>query len=868
MSIYKEILEWSFERPLFMRNALKRLLNKTHLDETDLDQILGILKTEIGLEKNTSEVALLSADDIPAATNQDRRYYKILSLKKPSNINALYKEANIEFAEDGLSIFFGNNGSGKSSYSRVLKKICWSRHKEIEIKPNVYTNDNSEQSIEILYTDGTKTEKFTWKVSEKAPEGLNSIYVFDNKCVDIYVNNENAIEYRPIGLDLLERLVSICGKLDKKLDLQVSLLTTQKPSLNAKYSNTAFSSWFNGIESLAEDQILSNLDFNEASKSRKSELLTILSISNPIAQITKLQQQIARFESVQTDLHDIEESMSSRRLSQTVDIKTNFNSRKNAYLIAKNGFVTTNTLNGIGSETWRLLWEAARRYANTEVHPALKQFPVATSLSTCVLCHQDLNADAKDRMLRFERFVTDETSRIFLKAEKSLTNEINRVNGIKIERTSTYNELGEAIPEFRESLESLEIYITERKKEVLAFLNAEDLITLATMQNAPKTSHLVEKEIIKLREQIDTNRALTADRKRFELELLELEAREYMNNMKDAVLSYHREAAVKHLMNQCKAKTNTRSISIKIGEIISSSAIAIQHEEFMRHLISLNPGIAHKVSIKKSKTQGGQTFLRCGFTNIQHSLSSVLSEGEQKVIALANFLSECTIEGSKNTIVFDDPITSLDQDYRESIAKKIVELAGDRQVIVLTHDLYFVRLLMDINNTTMQRETSLFGLTEHRGITGIPTDEINYLSKNTQQRIDNIKISLKEVSDLPIHKLQEKESKLESIRQRMRKLIERSVEEILVNQTIQRFSKNLNLKRNNLMNLVIVEKADIDLVLQLFGKYSVSEHDGGIETIPLQPDEAVISEDLKIFSSWRDSFNNRVKKFKEENPIK
>lgn len=288
----------------------------------------------------------------------------------------------------------------------------------------------------------------------------------------------------------------------------------------------------------------------------------------------------------------------------------------------------------------------------------------------------------------------------------------------------------------------------------------------------------------------------------------------------------------------------------------------------MKHLISLNPGIAHKVSIRKSRTQGGQTFLRCGFTNIQHSLSSVLSEGEQKVIALANFLSECTIEGSRNSIVFDDPITSLDQDYREAIAKKIVELASDRQIIVLTHDLYFVRLLMDIHSAVLQKETSLFGLIEHRGITGIPTDEISYLSKNTQQRIDNIKNLVKEVTELPINRLEERESKLDSARQRMRKLIERAVEEILVNQTIQRFSKNLNVKRNNLANLVVVEKADTDFILNLFGKYSVSEHDGGIETIPLQPDESTILVDIKAFSMWRESFSNRVKKFKEENSYK
>ena len=62
---------------------------------------------------------------------------------------------------------------------------------------------------------------------------------------------------------------------------------------------------------------------------------------------------------------------------------------------------------------------------------------------------------------------------------------------------------------------------------------------------------------------------------------------------------------------------------------------------------------------------------------------------------MANFLSECTIDGATNSLIFDDPVTSLDLDYREAIGNKITELSANRQVIVLTHDLYFVRFLMD-----------------------------------------------------------------------------------------------------------------------------------------------------------------------------
>ena len=72
-------------------------------------------------------------------------------IEKPININALFNNAKLGFEKDGLSLVFGNNGSGKSSYARVLKKLCWSRHKQIDLKPNVYTGDTTEQSVKIIF---------------------------------------------------------------------------------------------------------------------------------------------------------------------------------------------------------------------------------------------------------------------------------------------------------------------------------------------------------------------------------------------------------------------------------------------------------------------------------------------------------------------------------------------------------------------------------------------------------------------------------------------------------------------------------------------------------------------------------------------
>jgi wobble nucleotide-excising tRNase len=67
-----------------------------------------------------------------------------------------------------------------------------------------------------------------------------------------------------------------------------------------------------------------------------------------------------------------------------------------------------------------------------------------------------------------------------------------------------------------------------------------------------------------------------------------------------------------------------------------------------------------------------------------------LSEGEQKVISIADFPSEIKHSKVNKGIVFDDPVTSLDDERKATIARRLAEECSERQVVIFTHDLVFV----------------------------------------------------------------------------------------------------------------------------------------------------------------------------------
>jgi hypothetical protein len=79
-----------------------------------------------------------------------------------------------------------------------------------------------------------------------------------------------------------------------------------------------------------------------------------------------------------------------------------------------------------------------------------------------------------------------------------------------------------------------------------------------------------------------------------------------------------------------------------------------------------------------------------------YKLDTVLSEGEQRAVALADFLTEVTLNPASSGIVLDDPVTSQDHQRKERIAKRLVSEAAHRQVIVFTHDLPFLNMLIGV----------------------------------------------------------------------------------------------------------------------------------------------------------------------------
>lgn len=210
--------------------------------------------------------------------------------------------------------------------------------------------------------------------------------------------------------------------------------------------------------------------------------------------------------------------------------------------------------------------------------------------------------------------------------------------------------------------------------------------------------------------------------------------------------------------------------------------------------------------------------LKLRLTGKKNDITDVASEGEQKCIALASFLAELTIDDRKSTIIFDDPINSLDHKWRRKFANRIAEESLSRQVIVFTHDMPFLKMLEESADEA-KSELKVISIRKCGDTTGFPFPEPPWDAKNTVSRIGSLKNSLPELKKMETSGDFNYELHAKHTYNLMRETWERLVEEWLLRKVVERFSRGV--KTQSLKEIVDdVTSEDNDIINAAMSKCS------------------------------------------------
>ena len=190
MPILNDIIDWAENKPVFWQVAIDRLIRNNELTENDISELKEICKVDYGLSEFTfNEVDF---DDLRNFANNSTSSDNVIlsKISNVDNVNALSKASELEFAPNGLTIVYGDNGSGKSSYVSILKHACNTRGHKPKINVNLYdpTCFGKDKKADIEYTtDGTNFNT-VYLVNEQVNNSiLKSIDVFDTFSANHYI---------------------------------------------------------------------------------------------------------------------------------------------------------------------------------------------------------------------------------------------------------------------------------------------------------------------------------------------------------------------------------------------------------------------------------------------------------------------------------------------------------------------------------------------------------------------------------------------------------------------------------------------------------------------------------------------------------
>ena len=246
--------------------------------------------------------------------------------------------------------------------------------------------------------------------------------------------------------------------------------------------------------------------------------------------------------------------------------------------------------------------------------------------------------------------------------------------------------------------------------------------------------------------------------------------------------------------SQCIEDTGTLPITKKSTELTKLLITDQLRQTFQSELSKI--GFTHlSVEIQAAGGSKGALFHKLAFSNAPGvKVTDVLSEGESRSLSLAAFLTELSTAPAKSGIIFDDPVSSLDHLWRQKVGRRLVAEAKERQVIVFTHDLLFLRILL--SECERQGIALQHQYVRREGEAGICSPDLPWVAMNVKARIGVLRNRWQAANkSFTTGGLTAYEPAGREIFGLLREAWERAVSEVLLNDVVERYRPSVETQR-------------------------------------------------------------------------
>lgn len=863
-TVLESILEWSQDRPLWQRDALRRIIAQGRVTQEDVAQLVELCKVGHGAPAGELVAVPLAKAHLPATPGEGAAL-TLVSVADVRGANNLAPGQTLDFEPKGITIIYGDNGAGKSGYARILKRACRARHAG-KIEANVYDNQAPRvASADITYGVGGVVQPVErWQDSPQPHAILSAASVFDSDCAAVHIREKNEVAFRPFGLDVPDELAAACQAVKDALGAEQKQLEKARNPIFAAptwKATTTVGKALAALNAKTDTKKVEELATLSADESARLERLREDLSKNPTkaaAEQTVKADNIKRLIEAVSGLAT--KTTDQALLAVTAAAKDAKSKREAARLAAEHAFAGE-PLAGVGGEVWRTLWDSARRYSTEVAYPG-QTFPPSADDAHCMLCQQPLADEARARMARFEDFIKKDTERLATEAERAAQTARQSLAGGSIGTRAvraSLDELGIQNPALQEQTRRFIAAARLRRYILLKGLGGEQ-VPLPPAPPSP-SADLSQLETTLRNYAAELRKSAGAEeRKKLEADFAELSDRALLAGMLPVVTDEVQRLKTIQFLIECAGDTATNTIT-KMGNDIADTAITPKlRDRFQEEIVRLAAEKVRVEIVRSGGKYGSPQYQVRLFAKPDAKVHEILSEGEKTCVALAAFMTELATAAHRSALVFDDPVSSLDHRWRGQVAKRLVEEAEIRQVIVFTHDLVFVNDLNDFA-TKAGRPVRLTTLGRGAAGAGMVTDGLPWKAQSVEDRIDKLEKAARAAKALHDNNQDDEyAAEVAKLYNALRASWERGLEDIAFSRVVQRHRDYINAK--DLKKVSVLSEADCDAFAAGFKKCCdiVDAHDPSSGRNAAPPPPADLFQDIQALKDWASSLRDRQKK--------